>query len=122
MNIWQPAPFRIAFDAARDPYTARNALGITSTGGGGGAPTDAQYITAASDPDLTNEMVLTDTATVTWDFSTPGQAKANASAGGGGGGNVSSSGTPVLGQYAKWVTSTTIQGVSPATVLSGAPG
>ena len=24
------------FDNARDPYTARNALGITGTGGGGG--------------------------------------------------------------------------------------
>jgi hypothetical protein len=113
-----PAPFRVAFDNARDPYTARNALGITSTGGGGGAPPDAQYITAAADPTLTNEMVLTDTATVTWDFSTPGQAKANATGGGGGGGNVSNSGIPVGGQYAKWVTSTTIQGVSPATVLS----
>ena len=32
------APWRHAFDAARDPYTARNALGITSLGGGGGAP------------------------------------------------------------------------------------
>src|SRR5262245_65211645 len=29
-------PFRRAFDAARDPYAARNALGITTTGGGGG--------------------------------------------------------------------------------------
>jgi hypothetical protein len=35
MNIWAPPPFRIKFDEARDPYTARNALGITSTGGGG---------------------------------------------------------------------------------------
>lgn len=38
--------------------------------------------------------------------------------GGGGGGNVSNSGTPSVGQYAKWVTATTIQGVAPATVLS----
>ena len=35
-----------------------------------------------------------------------------------GGGNVSNSGTPTSGQYAKWVTATTIQGVAPATVLS----
>jgi hypothetical protein len=62
-------PYRIQFDNARDPYAARNALGITSTGGGGG-------------------------------------------------GNVSNSGTPTVGQYAKWVTATTIQGVAPATVLS----
>jgi hypothetical protein len=36
----------------------------------------------------------------------------------GGGGNVSNSGTPTAGQYGKWVTATTIQGVAPATVLS----
>jgi hypothetical protein len=35
MTDWAPAPFRIKFDEARDPYTARNALGITSSGGGG---------------------------------------------------------------------------------------
>lgn len=33
-------------------------------------------------------------------------------------GNVSNSGTPASGQYAKWVTATTIQGVAPATVLT----
>jgi hypothetical protein len=110
-----PAPWRIAFDNARDPYTARNALGITTLGGGGsGAPDDAQYITAATDAALTAERVLTNTATITWDFTTPGQAKASTAAGGG---NVSNSGTPTLGQYAKWVTATTIQGVSAATVL-----
>ena len=31
---WAPPPFRIAFDNARDPYTARNALGIAGTGAG----------------------------------------------------------------------------------------
>ena len=35
MNIWAPPPFRIKFDEARDPYTARNALGITASSGGG---------------------------------------------------------------------------------------
>src|SRR4030095_3327506 len=49
-------------------------------GGGGGAPTDAEYITGSSDPTLTNERVLTNTATVTWDLSTAGQVKANATA------------------------------------------
>lgn len=110
-------PFRQQFDNARDPYTARNALGITSTGGGGpsgGAPDDAQYIVAATDPTLTAERVLTNTASITWDFSVAGQAKANTA----GGGNVSNSGTPTSGQYAKWTTATTIQGVAPATVLS----
>lgn len=33
MSMWAPPPFRIAFDNARDPYTARNALGITATAG-----------------------------------------------------------------------------------------
>jgi len=32
MNIWAPPPFRIKFDEARDPYTARNALGIAGGG------------------------------------------------------------------------------------------
>ena len=45
-----PAPFRAQFDVARDPYAARNALGIP---------------------------VFTDTDTVTWDLSTGGQVKAN---------------------------------------------
>jgi len=115
-------PYRIAFDTARDPYAARNALGILGpggtlvpSGGGGGAPPGAQYIVAAADPTLTAERVLTNTATITWDFSTPGQAKASTAAGGG---NVSNSGTPTAGQYAKWVTATTIQGVAPAMVLA----
>jgi len=70
-------PYRIAFDNARDPYTARNALGILTIAGSGGiAPADAQYITAAADATLTAERVLTNTATVTWDFATAGQAKA----------------------------------------------
>jgi len=119
-------PFRNKFDAARDPLSARVAIGAVDAkyvadaiaaaggGGGGGAPTTAEYVTAASDATLTAERVLTNTASITWDFSTPGQAKATAV----GGGNVSNSGTPTSGQYAKWVTSTTIQGVAPATVLS----
>jgi microcystin-dependent protein len=81
----------------------------------GGAPIDAEYITSSASAALTGERVLTNTATITWDFSTPGQAKASTAAGGG---NVSSSGTPVVGQYGKWVTATTIQGVAPATVLA----
>lgn len=41
------------------------------------APVDAQYIVAAANGTLTAERVATDTATVTWDFSTAAQAKAN---------------------------------------------
>ena len=43
-----------------------------------GAPTDAEYIVGAAHADLSAERVVTDTATVTWDLTTPGQAKANA--------------------------------------------
>jgi len=89
-------PFRSKFDAARDPLTARNAIGAVDAqfvldaiaaaggGGGGGAPLNAQYVTAAADATLTAERVLTNTATVTWDFTTAGQAKATAVGGGGG--------------------------------------
>jgi hypothetical protein len=43
------------------------------------APETAQYIVAATDAALTAERVATDTATITWDFATGGQAKASVS-------------------------------------------
>lgn len=46
-------------------------------GGGGGAPTSAPYLVGAADAGLSAERVVTDTATVAWDLSTGGQAKAN---------------------------------------------
>lgn len=46
-------------------------------GSGGGAPTDATYIVQTANGTLTQERVATDTATVAWDFATPGQAKLN---------------------------------------------
>lgn len=49
----------------------------TPAGGGGGAPTDAEYLVAAAHASLSAERVATNTATVTWDFATAGQAKAN---------------------------------------------
>lgn len=53
-------------------------LGENGGGGGGsGAPDDAEYIVAATDSGLSNERLLTATATVEWDFSTLAQAKAN---------------------------------------------
>ena len=83
---------------------------LSSTGGGsGGAPIGAQYVVAALDGTLTNERLLTDSATISWDFSTPGVVQANSSAGGG---NVSTSGTPTVNQLAQWVTSTTIKGIN----------
>lgn len=50
---------------------------VQGAGGGGGAPDDAQYITAASNGTLTAERVATDTDSATWDFSVGGQARVN---------------------------------------------
>lgn len=46
-------------------------------GGGGGAPTSAEYIVGAASAGLSAERVVTNTATITWDLATSGQAKAN---------------------------------------------
>lgn len=56
---------------------------LDALGGGGGAPTTADYLVKTADAGLSAERVVTDTATVTWDFTTPGQAKANATGGSG---------------------------------------
>jgi hypothetical protein len=45
--------------------------------GGGGAPPDASFITAANSSGLSGEKVATNTASIVWDFSTPGTAKAS---------------------------------------------
>ena len=47
-------------------------------GGGGGAPTTADYLVKTADAGLSAERVVTDTATVTWDWATAGLVKANA--------------------------------------------
>lgn len=58
--------------------TSLSPLTYTSVGGGGGgAPTNAEYVVGALNGTLTNERLLTDTGTVTWDLTTGGQAKAN---------------------------------------------
>lgn len=48
------------------------------SGAGGGAPTTADYLVKTADAGLSAERVVTDTATITWDWATGGQAKANA--------------------------------------------
>jgi hypothetical protein len=53
-----------------DPYPP------PAVSGGGGAPTDADYIVGTASATLTQERVLTSTPTVSWDLTTPGQAKA----------------------------------------------
>jgi hypothetical protein len=45
--------------------------------GGGGAPTTAEYLVGALDATLSAERLVTDTATITWDLTVAGQAKAN---------------------------------------------
>lgn len=53
------------------------ACGSTVVGGSGGAPTDAQYVTAAADATLSAERVCTDTTTIDCDAGTAGQMKFN---------------------------------------------
>lgn len=48
-----------------------------AAGGGGGAPTTSEYLVGALDGGLSAERLVTDTASVTWDLATAGQAKAN---------------------------------------------
>lgn len=68
---------------ASDPALAQTSCSLLSycppaTGGpGGGAPTDAQYVTAAADGTLTAERVCTDTSTIDCDAGTAGQMKFN---------------------------------------------
>ena len=46
-------------------------------GGGGGAPTDADYLVRTANGSLSVERVVTDTARISWDWGTAGQAKAD---------------------------------------------
>lgn len=50
--------------------------GVVTTSGGI-APDNAQYITAASNSDLSAERVATNTSSIEWDFATAAQAKAD---------------------------------------------
>lgn len=51
-------------------------LPVAGGGGGGGAPTTADYLVKTANAGLSAERVVTDTATVAWDWGTSGQAKA----------------------------------------------
>jgi hypothetical protein len=72
----------VFFDS--DATAGSNWLGCTSANtwtvlglGGGGAPTDAEYVVAASDGTLSAERVCTDTTTIDCDAGTAGQMKFN---------------------------------------------
>jgi len=71
MNIWQPAPFRIAFDAARDPYTARNALGIISSGGGGTVTSATPPLSISGGGVISIDLSGYQTVPVAWTAFTP---------------------------------------------------
>jgi len=58
-----------ALEAATKQY-------VDAHSGGGAAPVDAEYVTSTASVPLTSERVLTDTATVIWDRTTPSQIKA----------------------------------------------
>jgi hypothetical protein len=72
------------FDNVVDSITDLNYLRVdagaivgAAGGGGGGAPTDATYLVQTANGSLSAERVATDTATLTWDFATPGQFAGN---------------------------------------------
>lgn len=71
---------------------------------GGAAPANAEYLVGALDPTLTAERIVTNTATITWDLSTPGQAKANAV----NTGTVTTTGSPASGNLTKFSGATSI--------------
>jgi len=136
MDAWAPPPFRIKFDEARDPYTARNALGIMGSGGGFITSVTAPLSVTGGvlsinlsgyqpiDADLTALAALTGTNTIYYRSAANTWTAVNVSTGlafsGGNltctlaGGNVSNVGTPVSGQFAQWTGATTIQGITAA--------
>lgn len=50
---------------------------VVAGGGGGGAPSDADYLVRTANGSLSAERVVTDTATIAFDWATAGQARAN---------------------------------------------
>src|SRR5262245_40194477 len=108
-------PWRREFDAERDPYAARNALGITTTGGGGAGVSSINGQTGAVTISAGNGISVGGAITISGTlFTSVAQGDVPASGGGttnflradgtwttpGSGGNVSNSGTPTAGQYA----------------------
>lgn len=68
----------VTISAADNPTGESVDVTITSSGGGGGgAPTGAHYVVAQMNGSLTNEQLLTDTTSITWDLGTPGLVTAD---------------------------------------------
>lgn len=68
-------PQPIAGDEGK--YLRGDGAWATVAGGGGGAPTDADYLVRTANGSLSAERVVTDTATISFDWATAGQARAN---------------------------------------------
>jgi hypothetical protein len=94
---------------------------IRAIGGDGlvanNAPVAAEYVVAALHASLSNERLLTNTTTITWDFATAGQVKANLALS-----YAVISGSPVNGQLAQWSSATAIQGVNFSAISRSAWG
>jgi hypothetical protein len=75
-NDADDTPFTPSADVPRSDVQAAIDYGL-SGGAGGAVADDAEFLVKVGHADLTNERVVTDTATITWDFATLGQAKAN---------------------------------------------
>lgn len=68
----------MAVDANSAVYRGEQTTDVAlGGGGGGGAPTTADYLVKTADSGLSAERVVTDTATVSVDWATSGQAKFN---------------------------------------------
>lgn len=76
LEIVQGANITCTWSVASDVAT------LTIAASGGGAPTTADYLVKTADAGLSAERVVTDTSSVTWDWSTAGQAKASVVPGG----------------------------------------
>jgi hypothetical protein len=69
------APAPAAGDAAAGKFLKADGTWAAPSGSGSGAPTNAEYLTAASNTDLSAERVATDHGATQWDFGTAAQAK-----------------------------------------------
>lgn len=85
-------------------FTADAEIGVQffRAGDAGAAPADAVYIVQTLHGSLSAERALTDTASITWDFGTAGQAKANSTSkavlfGSGGSGTCAAGATKYIG-------------------------
>lgn len=85
---------------------------------GSNAPVGASFVTRFSEPGLTSEWVLSNSATLTWDFSTPGQARANVVVPPG----ITITGTPFSGQLAQWTGPSSLQGVNGSAIYQPLDG